>query len=59
MGRFSLNAASVHYQFGFVRPLGPKLNLTYLHGSWHILDATGFIPKYNKIGVELGFGSSP
>lgn len=55
IGHFSLNAASVHYEFGFTRPLRHDLDLTYLHGSWHQLDGSGFIPKYNRIGLEFKF----
>jgi hypothetical protein len=58
VGRFSLNASSVRYRFGFVRPMGPNVNLAFEHGSWHALDTTGFIPKYNKLGLEFTFSTA-
>jgi len=58
-GRFSLNAASVHYNFGFLVPVLSNVNLRYQHGSWHQLDNSGFIPKYNKVGLEISFGTPP
>jgi hypothetical protein len=57
VGRVSLNAASVHYNFGFVRPLISNMSLRYEHGSWHQLDGAGFIPRYNKVGLEFEFGT--
>lgn len=59
MGRYSLNAASVHYDFGFVRPLLSNMSVRYEHGSWHQLDTSGYIPRYNKVGLEFSFGTSP
>ena len=58
IGRFSLNAASVRYEFGFRRPMGDHVTVTFQHGSWHQLDTVGLIPKYNRAGIELKFGTS-